>query len=234
MEDWLIRERMLLGDEAVMRLANTSVAIFGLGGVGGAAVEGLVRVGIGRLILIDYDTISESNLNRQILVVTDNIGQAKTEAAKSRCLAINPNVVIEVMNVFADAENIEKIITEFKPDYMVDAIDTVTSKLCIIETAVKYNIKIVSCMGTGNKLDPSRLMIADISKTSVCPLARVMRRELRNRGINHLNVLYSNEEPVRTGVRLPGSVSFVPPVAGYTLAGWVVRDIIKNLGENNI
>ena len=234
MEDWLIRERMLIGDAAVDRLGGISVAVFGLGGVGGGVVEGLVRAGIGRLILIDYDTVSESNLNRQILAVRDNIGQAKTEAAKLRCLSINPNVVIDVMNVFADTENIEKIICDTKPDYIIDAIDNVTSKLCIIETAIKYNIKIVSCMGTGNKLDPSRLMIADISKTTVCPLARVMRRELRNRGINHLSVLYSDEEPVKTGVRLPASVSFVPPVAGYMLAGWVVRDVIKNVGENNI
>ena len=231
MEDWLIRERMLIGDSAVDRLADISVAVFGLGGVGGGAVEGLIRAGIGRLILIDYDTISESNLNRQIMAVTDNMGQAKTEAAKLRCLAVNPNVKVDVINVFADAENIEKIICDTKPDYIIDAIDNVTSKLCIIETAIKYNINKVSCMGTGNKLDPARLMIADISKTSVCPLARVMRRELRSRGINHLSVLYSDEEPVRTGVRMPASISFVPPVAGYMLAGWVVRDVIKNLGE---
>lgn len=226
MEDWLIRERMLIGDTAVDKLAAVSVAVFGLGGVGGGVVEGLVRAGIGRLILIDHDVIAESNLNRQILATVDNIGQAKTDVAKKRSVSINPKVIIDDVNVFADKDNIETIIIKYKPDYIIDAIDTVTSKLCIIETAVNYNIKMISCMGTGNKLDSSRFKITDIAKTSVCPLARVMRRELKNRNILHLDVLFSDEEPVRNGSRVPASISFVPPVAGYMLAGWVVRNAI--------
>jgi len=228
MEDWLIRERMLIGDSAVDKLADTAVAVFGLGGVGGAAVEGLIRAGIGRLILIDHDTVSESNLNRQIIAVRDNIGQAKTDAAMSRCLNINPTADIVCIPTFADADNIETIINETKPDYIIDAIDTVTSKLFIIETAVKYNIKVISCMGTGNKFDTTRFKITDIAKTSVCPLARVMRRELKNRGIQNVSVLFSDEEPAVTGMRTPASVSFVPPVAGYMLAGWVIGDAIKD------
>lgn len=235
MEDWLIRERMLIGDTAVDKLSGVSVAVFGLGGVGGGAVEGLVRAGIGRLILIDYDVIAESNLNRQILTNVNNIGQAKTAVAMERCLSINPNVIINVYNEFADSNNINEILYSTKPNYIIDAIDTVTSKLCIIETAIKYNIKIISCMGTGNKLDPSRLSITDIAKTSMCPLARVMRRELKNRNIHYLDVLYSDEEPIKIEKenKTPASISFVPPVAGYMLAGWIVKDVIDKLkGED--
>lgn len=227
MEDWLIRERMLIGDNAVDGLADVSIAVFGLGGVGGGGVEGLIRAGIGRLILIDHDKIAESNLNRQILSTRNNIGQAKSDAAKERCLSINPNAIIDVYNVFVGGDNIESILNDTKPDYIVDAIDTVTSKLCIIETALKHGIKIISCMGTGNKLDPSRLKIADITKTEMCPLARVMRRELKIRGINHLTVLYSDEQPIKTGIRTPASISFVPPVAGFMISGWIIRDFIS-------
>jgi len=222
--DWLSRERALIGGEAVEKLRNASVTVFGLGGVGGAAVEGLVRAGIENITIIDHDVISSSNLNRQIITNVHNVGKLKTDETRQRILSINPNANVTVINEFVKKENIDSIL---EAEYVIDAIDTVTSKICIIEAALKRNLQIISCMGTGNKLDPSKFKIADISKTTMCPLARVMRRELKLRGISNVDVLYSDEQPINIATRTPASISFVPPVAGFMLAGWVIRKIIS-------
>ena len=221
---------MLLGSEAVEKLKNSHVALFGLGGVGGACAEALVRAGVGELTLFDPDTVSESNVNRQLIAVHSTVGMPKTEACMKRLRDINPNVILHAEPVFYGAENAAQYPFDGY-DYVVDAIDTVASKLLLIEKAMENNVPVISCMGTGNKLDPSLLEISDIGKTSVCPLCRVMRRELKKRGISHLNVVYSREEPLKVvadtehGRHAPGSISFVPPVAGYILASRVVRDL---------
>lgn len=230
----LSRTRLLLGDTAMTVLAGKTVMLFGLGGVGGFALEALVRGGVGRMVIVDYDTVSISNLNRQIIADTTTIGRLKTEVAAERVLRIRPDADILKLSCFVGAENIPQMIgSAGRVDYIIDAIDTVSSKLALAEYATEKGIPIVSSMGTGNKLDPTRFQIADIAKTSVCPLARVMRRELRARGIHHLEVLYSTEPPRRVVAdtpgstrHAPGSVSFVPPVAGMILAGHVIRKMI--------
>ncbi len=224
---WLEREYSLIGEEGVDRLAGSSVLVFGCGGVGGYAIEALVRAGVGELTVVDNDSINESNINRQIIATTKTVGQLKTEAVRDRCSDINPLCRVECVSVFADAANIKEIIDNANPDYIIDAIDSVTSKLLIIEYAQEKNIPIISSMGTGNKLDPSKLKICDISKTHTCPLARVMRRELGLRGIKHLTVLFSEEQPVKVGMRTPASISFVPSSAGLMIAGYVIRETIK-------
>lgn len=233
-ESWK-RTAMLLGEDAVQKLQNARVAVFGLGGVGGYAVEALARSGIGALDLIDNDSIGLSNLNRQILATHTTLGLPKTEAAKARVLDINPRCSVTTYEVFYTPETADQF--DFtKYDYIVDAIDTVTGKLCLAERAVAANVPIISSMGTGNKLDPSAFQVADIAKTSMCPLARVMRRELGKRGIKHMKVVYSQEEAMEPkgweeearelGKRqIPGSVSFVPGAAGLLLAGEVIRDL---------
>lgn len=231
MSDMFSRTELLLGKEKVDILKNSKVAIFGIGGVGSFVLEGLARAGIGSFILIDNDTISESNLNRQLIATTKTIGRTKVEVAKERILEINPNANIEIYKEFFMPDTREEIINE-SIDYIVDAIDTVTAKIELIVRAKKLNIKIISSMGTGNKLNPTKFEIADIYKTSVCPLAKVMRKELRKRDINELKVLYSREEPIRIGKNLkekqvPGSISFVPSVAGLIIAGEVIKDLIK-------
>ena len=228
---WTDRTEMLLGQDALNKLKQSHVAIFGLGGVGGYVLEALTRVGIGRLTLIDGDRVDETNLNRQLLATRETVGMDKTEAAAKRVKSIHPGCDVSVLKLFYAAENADSI--NFPAfDYVADCIDTVVSKLLIIQKCIAAATPIISCMGTGNKLDPSLLQIADISKTSVCPLARIMRRELRNRGIKHVDVLFSTEPPVKTGTRTPGSVSFVPSAAGLnTYSGmlssveidWVVR-----------
>ena len=206
------------------------MALFGLGGVGGACAEALVRAGVGELTLFDPDTVSESNVNRQLIAVHSTVGMEKVNACAKRLQDINPKVILHLEPVFYGAENAQQYPFD-RYDYVVDAIDTVASKLLLIETAIEANVPVISCMGTGNKLDPSRLEVSDIGKTSVCPLCRVMRRELKKRGINRLNVIYSTEEPLKAvadtehGRHAPGSISFVPPVAGYILASRVVRDL---------
>ncbi len=231
MSDIFERTRMLLGDEAVEKLNNSRVAVFGVGGVGGYVVEALVRSGIGEIDVFDKDTVSVSNINRQIIATQETVGMSKVEAVKTRVKAINPQCKVHCHEVFYLPENADNY--DFSVyDYIVDAIDTVTAKIEIIKRAKGLNIPVISSMGTGNKLDPTRLEVADISKTEVCPLARVMRRELRNRGINHLKVVYSKEEPQKTNVEekgkaVPGSVAFVPSVAGLIIAGEVVKDLIK-------
>ncbi len=235
MSEEFIRTRMLLGNEAMERLEKARVAVFGIGGVGGYTVEALARAGIGQLDLIDSDTVSISNLNRQLLATHSTVGMLKVEAAKARVLDINPRAVVRTYPVFYTPETADGFdFTRY--DYIVDAIDTVTGKLALVERAAAAGTPIICCMGTGNKLDPSRFEVTDISKTSMCPLARVMRKELGKRGIRHLKVVYSQEEALTpTGWeeeaaaigkrQIPGSVSFVPGAAGLILAGEVIRDI---------
>ena len=215
----------LLGDVALKKLKKSRIAIFGIGGVGSYVAEALARVGVGSLDFIDNDTVKLSNINRQIIALHSTIGQYKTEVMKARVEDINPEIKVEIYNLFFLPENKDKI--DFsKYDYIVDAIDTVKAKIALVECAKNLNIPIISSMGTGNKINPSAFEIADISKTSVCPLARVMRTELKKRKISKLKVLYSRELPLKTNSRIPSSVSFVPSVAGLIIAGEVVKDLI--------
>ena len=238
---------MLLGTAAMKRLAGARVAVFGLGGVGGCAVEALARSGIGALVLVDNDTVAPSNLNRQIITTTDTIGRSKTDVCAERVKSIAPDCVVETHTVFFLPETKDRF--DFASyDYVVDAIDTVTGKLALIECAREAGVPVVSSMGAGNKLDPTAFRVADIYETSVCPLARTMRQECKKRGIDHLKVVYSTEPPRRPlfkpedGSRVinpdsaepqnasprrdtPGSVAFVPTVAGFILAGEVIKDL---------
>ncbi len=211
----------ILGEEGVEKLKNSHVLLVGIGGVGGAAGEALVRGGIGNITIVDSDTVNITNINRQLIALNSNVGEKKTSAALSRFKDIAPDCNVTAIDKFYSEE--DSIPLE-NFDYIVDCIDSVKSKLFLIQSAVQAGVPIISCMGTGNKLDPTRLEIADISKTSVCPLAKVIRTELRKRGINHLKVVYSKEEPVINS-RTPASVSFVPPVAGFIMAGQVIKDI---------
>lgn len=241
MREQFIRTEMLLGAEALAQLQRARVALFGLGGVGGYALEALARSGIGQLDLIDNDTVSVSNLNRQILATHSTVGMPKVEAGKRRVLDINPDCVVRTYPQFYTPDTAGTF--DFSQyDYVVDAIDTVTGKLALVQQAHDVGVPIISCMGTGNKLDASQFEVADISKTSMCPLARVMRRELGKRGIRHLKVVYSKEEALTpTGWeeeaaalgkrQIPGSVAFVPGAAGLILAGEVVRDIALGDGK---
>ena len=235
MKAQFLRTGMLLGEAAVERLQKARVAVFGLGGVGGYTVDALARSGVGQLDLIDNDTVSVSNLNRQILATHSTVGLPKVEAAKRRVLDINPECVVRTHSVFYTPETAGEFdFTQY--DYIVDAIDTVTGKLQLVQQAHAAGAPIISCMGTGNKLDASAFEVADISKTSMCPLARSMRKELGKRGIKHLKVVYSREEALTpTGGeeeaaalgkrQIPGSVAGVPGAAGLILAGEVIKDI---------
>lgn len=228
------RTEALVGSEGLSRLRRARVAIFGIGGVGGYAVEALARAGVGAIDLIDPDRVSVSNINRQIIALDSTVGQYKTEAARARIGDINPDISVACHNLFFDEASADRInLTDY--DYVIDAIDSVGAKLYLIESCQRLGVKIISSMGTGDKLDPTALKVADISKTSVCPLARAVRVGLRKRGINHLKVVYSTELPREAeapvgektdGRRAPASCSFVPSVAGLILAGEVVRDII--------
>ena len=231
MSNQFSRTEMLIGKENVEKLKNSKVAIFGIGGVGSFVVEGLARAGIGNFILVDNDKVAESNLNRQIIATTKTIGKLKVEACKERILEINPEAKVEVYPEFFMPES--SGIFDNTVDYIVDAIDTVTAKIELVIRANKLNIPIISSMGTGNKLDPTKFEVTDIYKTSVCPLAKVMRKELKSRGIKKLKVVYSKEEPIKInnpeGIKkqIPGSISFVPSVAGLIIAGEVIKDLIK-------
>ena len=231
------REALLIGKERLSRLESSSVMVVGIGGVGGYALEALVRAGVGRVIAVDNDSVSVTNINRQIIADTQSVGKQKTEAAYERMKKINPGLVFVREDIFVTGENADELVKKYMPDYIIDAIDTVSAKLALIVSAQSNGVRIISSMGTGNKLDPEKLRLADIYKTSVCPLARVMRRELKARGVKKLCVLYSEEEPVRledgsapvikdNGRNAPGSISFVPSVGGLMLASRVVRDII--------
>ena len=244
------RTELLLGKEAMDRLKNARVAVFGIGGVGGYVCEALVRTGVGYFDLIDDDKVCLTNLNRQIIATRKTVGKYKTEVMKERMLEINPDVKVEIHDCFFLPENAKDFPFE-EYDYIVDAVDTVTAKLEIIMRAKECNVPVISCMGAGNKLDPTQFEVADIYKTTVCPLARVMRRELKKRGVKKLKVVYSKEQPIRpiedmsiscrshcvchpgTGHKcterrdIPGSIAFVPSVAGLILAGEVIKDLTK-------
>ena len=227
------RTALLIGEEGVEKLKKSRVAVFGVGGVGGYVVEALARSGVGALDLIDKDTVSLSNVNRQIIALHSTVGRLKTEVAAERAKDINPDICVRVHNVFYLPETADQF--DFSAyDYVVDAIDTVSGKLALIEQAKWAKVPVISSMGAGNKLDATAFEVADITKTSVCPLARVMRRELKKRGIEHLKVVYSKEEPLpsplvdeESGKSIPGSISFVPSVVGLIIAGEVIKDLVK-------
>ena len=227
-EEWKSRTELLIGKDNIQKLANSKVIAYGIGGVGSFVVEGLVRAGVENIILVDNDVIAPSNLNRQIHATIPNIGKLKVDCMKERILSINPRVNVETY-IPQNIENGEETLIDNTIDYVVDAVDTITTKLKLIQRVKEKQVPIISCMGTGNKLDPSKFEIADIYKTSVCPLAKVMRKELKKRGIQDLKVLYSKEEPIKHDVesRTPASISFVPSVAGMMIAGEVIKDIIK-------
>lgn len=242
------RSQLLLGREAMEKIESATVAVFGIGGVGSYAVEALVRGGVGGLVLFDDDRICLTNLNRQIHATRKTVGRAKAEAMRDRILEINPQCRVEVHQCFYTPENADQFdLSQYS--YIVDAVDTVSAKLELVVRAQKAGVPVISCMGAGNKLDPTKFEVADIYETSICPLARVMRRELRARGVEHLKVVYSREPPLdpipdcsiscrehcicppgtkrKCAARraIPGSVSFVPPVAGMILAGEVLKDL---------
>ena len=227
------RTELLIGSKAVKKLANSRVAVFGVGGVGGYVVEALVRSGIGTLDLVDNDDVSISNINRQIIATTKTVGRSKVDVAKERALEINPNVKINTYQMFYTSETSGQF--DFSQyDYVVDAIDTVGGKLSLVEKSKSAGTPIICAMGAGNKLDPTMFEVADISQTSVCPLARVMRTELKKRNISGVKVVYSKEIPQKsdlidekTGKSIPGSISFVPSVVGLIIASEVIKDLIK-------
>lgn len=229
----LSRTALLIGVDGVEKLKKARVAVFGIGGVGGFVVEALARSGVGNLDLIDNDKVSLSNINRQIIALHSTVGKQKTQVMAERIKDINPEIRVKTHELFYLPETADEI--DFSAyDYIVDAIDTVSGKIAIVENANKKNIPVISSMGTGNKLDPTAFEVADIQKTSVCPLARVMRRELKKRGIERLKVVYSKEEPCapkevdeETGKAIPASISFVPSVAGLIIASEVIKDLIK-------
>lgn len=223
-EDQFTRTRMLLGSGEVDRLRKASVLLFGIGGVGGFTCEALARAGVGRIHIVDKDVVDITNINRQIIATHDTVGRPKVEVMKERILSINPAAVVEAAECFYLPDRAAEF--DFGAyDYVIDAIDNVSAKLSIICEAKAAGTPVISSMGTGNKLDPTRFEIADIHKTSVCPLAKVIRKGLKDRGIKDVKVLYSREEPVRTGLRTPASVSFVPSVAGLIIAGEVIKDL---------
>lgn len=229
------RTELLIGSEGMEQLRGASVLVFGVGGVGSHCIEALARSGIGHLILVDNDTVSLTNINRQSIALHSTVGQYKTKVMKEKIRDIDPAIRVDTYETFVLPDNVETVFRE-QPDYVIDAIDTVTAKLAVIEYAQERGIPVISSMGTGNKLHPELFEITDISKTSVCPLCRVMRRELKARGIAHLKVVYSKEKPVDTSGRengedpgarrsVPGSISFVPPAAGLLIAGEVIREL---------
>lgn len=236
------REEILIGKENLNKLKNSHVIIFGCGGVGGFVIEGLVRAGIGKITVVDFDTIDITNINRQIIATQKTIGKNKVDVIKERALSINPNIIVNTINEKYSSETQDIFFNNKTYDYIVDAIDIISSKISLVEIAVQNNIPIISSMGTGNKINPTMLEISDIYKTSVCPLAKVMRRELKKRKIKKLKVLYSKELPLKPknedcsrekSVNV-GSISFVPSVAGLIIASEVIKDIcdLKNLGGN--
>lgn len=233
MENQFQRTEMVLGREALEKLSNSRVAVFGVGGVGGYVVEALARAGVGTIDVIDKDTVSLTNLNRQIIALHSTVGRSKVEVIAERIHDINPECLVNKHEMLYLPDTAEQFDFD-EYDYVVDAIDTVAGKIQLVEQANASCTPIIASMGTGNKLNPAMLEVSDIYKTSVCPLARVMRRELKNRGIKKLKVVYSKEEPVKPtypegeeNARYPGSVSFVPPVAGLIIASEVVKDLIK-------
>ena len=235
MENRFERTELLLGSDAMDKLKKSHVAIFGIGGVGGYVCEALARCGVGNFDLIDNDTVSVSNINRQIIALDSTVGRPKTEVMKERILQINPNAVVHVHNCFYLPDTRDQFdFTQY--DYVADAVDTVTAKIDIIMACHEYNIPIISAMGAGNKLNPAEMEVSDIYKTTMCPLAKVMRRELKKRGIKKLKVVYSKEKPMvpasngekKGNAPVPGSVSFVPSVTGLIMASEIVKDLITH------
>lgn len=233
MNEIFSRTESLIGTDNLKKLNNSRIAIFGIGGVGGYVLEGLVRCGVGNIDIFDDDTISLTNINRQIIATNETLGQLKTEVAKNRALSINKDANVTTYNIFYSPNNADEF--DFsKYDYIIDAIDTVTSKIEIIIRAASQKTPVISCMGTGNKLNPAMLEVSDIYKTSVCPLAKVMRHELKKRGIKKLKVVYSKEEPIKlsldneNGRHIPASAPFVPAAAGMIIAAEVIKDLIKD------
>lgn len=234
MDNRFEREELLIGSQALAKLKKARVCLFGVGGVGSYAAEALARCGIGEIDIVDNDTVSVSNINRQLCALSSTVGRQKIDVVEERLRDINPEIKINKRYEFVLPENVDTFDFE-KYDYVIDAIDTVSAKLAIAERAFRLGTPMISCMGTGNKLDPSALSVTDIQKTNTCPLARVMRRELRARGITHLRVLYSTEEPVKIapaesehGRHAPASIAFVPSVAGLMAAGEAVKHIISS------
>lgn len=235
MQGEFVRTAMLVGEEGLARIQGSHILVCGLGGVGSHCAEALARAGVGRLTLVDHDRVSLSNINRQCIALHSTLGQYKTKVMGERIWDINPRAFVEAREEFILPENVKALFCQ-EYDYVVDAVDTVTAKLAIIGQAQERQIPVISCMGTGNKIDPAGFAIADLYETSVCPLCRVMRRECRKRGIEHLKVLYSREQPkwaatsgeaTGDGRRsVPASISFVPPVAGLMMAGEIIREII--------
>lgn len=225
-EKWSDRTEKLIGSDALEILKKSKVAVFGLGGVGSFTAEALVRAGVGSISIIDHDTVNITNINRQLIALNSTVGRQKTEVLAKRLKDINEDVEVDIFDFFFLPENSSKI--EFRGfDYVCDCVDTVTAKLEIIRKAKEADVPVISCMGTGNKLNPSLFEITDIEKTSVCPLAKVMRKECKDRDYRNVKVLYSKEQPVNVGDRTPASISFVPSVAGLMIAGEVINDLIK-------
>lgn len=219
------RTELVIGRENILKLQKANVAIFGAGGVGGCVIEGLARGGIGNISIIDNDIVDITNINRQIIALTSTIGQKKVEVAKQRVLDINPNCNVTTYDTFYTPET-ANLFNFSNYDYVIDAIDTITGKISLVIETNKTKTPIISAMGAGNKMDPTKFEVSDIFKTSVCPLARVMRRELKNRGIKKLKVVYSKEQPAIITKDFPGSISFVPTVVGFIIAGEVIKDIL--------
>ena len=224
MENWKERTERIMGSAALETLAEKRVAVFGLGGVGGHAAEALARAGVGAIDLIDRDTVDETNRNRQLAALISTVGKAKTDVMRERILDINPECRVTTHHLFYLPETAAEIdVSDF--DFIIDAIDNVTAKLCLIERAKAAGVPLICSMGTGNRLDPSKLIVTDISKVTGDPLAKIMRKELKDRGLGHLTVVASTELPVKTGTRSPGSSPFVPAAAGLLLASYVVREL---------
>lgn len=222
------RLEKIIGARSLEKIKNTTIMIIGIGGVGGYVVESLVRSGIQKMILIDHDTIDITNKNRQIIALDSTIGRKKVEVMKERILDINKNCQVEVLDVFLDSYNTCEYIKKYQPDYVIDACDTIVAKKEIITSCLKENIKFISSMGTGNKLDPSKLKISDIRKTSYDPLAKIMRKWINEQKIKEkVPVLWSDEVPISTHDRIPGSTSFVPSTAGLLISSYIINDIIK-------
>lgn len=235
MKDWRMRTGLVIGDEGLEKLKNSKVIIFGVGGVGGFAAEAIARAGVGNITIVDFDDIDITNINRQIIALHSNVGKLKVEAMKERLLDINPELKINAVAKLYNAETSDEILCE-DYDYAIDAIDMVSSKIHLIEKCTEKGIKIISSMGMGNKLDPTKIEITDIYKTSMCPLAKVMRRELKSRGIKKLKVVYSTEKAIEPKKKImngnkmtAGSVSFVPSVGGLVIASAVIRDLINEM-----
>ncbi len=227
-EVWTNRTEILIGKEGIEKLKKAKIAVYGMGGVGSFVVEGLARSGVGHIVLIDNDVISLTNINRQIHANHQTIGKRKIDVMKKRILEINPELKVDTYMV-QDLQEGEETLIDTSFSYIVDAVDTVKTKLNLIEKASKEKVPMISCMGTGNKLDPTQLEVTDIKNTSVCPLARVIRKELKKRNINQLKVLYSKEEPIgQKGQKQVGSISFVPSIAGLMIAGEIVKEMIQN------